>query len=268
MAKPFLKWAGGKQQLMESILAKKPASFSRFVEPMVGGGAVLFSLAPERALINDLNEELISAYLQVKESPAEVHEQLMLLAQDSETYYRLRRSDRDEGLNTWPAAKRAARTIYLNKLGYNGLYRVNSSGQFNVPYSKRSNVRFELSEILESSRILANCEITNGTYLDVLERLDENDWVYFDPPYLPITETSKFTEYTSGGFHWDDHVRLKEACDNLNARGIKFLLSNSHAVQILNLYSEYNISVVFARRNINSDSSKRGRIPEVLISNY
>jgi DNA adenine methylase len=268
MAKPFVKWAGGKTQLIEEILARRPAEFDRFVEPMVGGGDVLFSVLPKQSLISDINSELINAYIQIRDNVDEVINHLSEFEQNADTYYSVRAADRSESIADWTPGRLAARTIYLNKLGYNGLYRVNASGQFNVPYGKRTNVIFNADELRSSSRALASCSIMTGSYLDLEQQILPQDWVYLDPPYVPLDETSRFTEYTAGGFSWDKHIELKGFCDRLTERGIKFLLSNSHTRQVLELYSQYNISVVFAKRSINADGSGRGRIPEVIIANY
>ena len=272
MTKPFLKWAGGKTHLLEQIFARCPTTTSRYVEPMVGAGAVLFALAEHRPnnqmLIGDLNEELINVYSQIKAAPEAIHAHLLEFAQGSEAFYQIRAAERSADFASWTAAQKAARTIYLNKLGFNGLYRVNASGHFNVPFGKRTGVRFELKDLTDASAALGRCEIRNCHYKDLCGDITENDWVYFDPPYLPINESSKFTEYNSGGFTLQDHMVLKEECDRLNSLGAKVLVSNSHSNKILELYRGYNISVVFAKRSINSNGSKRGPIPELLISNY
>lgn len=268
MAKPFLKWAGGKAQLFDAISSRKPTNYTRYVEPMVGGGAVLFNLMPETALISDINEELINVYLQIKTNYQEVLVHLRSIGQGAEEFYAMRASDRESDFAEWEPAKRAARTIYLNKLGYNGLYRVNSSGKFNVPYGKRTGVNFNEEEFAEASRVLQRCDIRNQTYSEICDSLTAGDWAYIDPPYVPSSETSNFTQYTSTGFDWSEHLKLKKCCDDMTERGVKFLLSNSHCMQNLQLYSGYNISVVFARRSINSNASRRGPVPEILVSNY
>jgi DNA adenine methylase len=272
MAKPFLKWAGGKTQLLEEILSRPPESYSRYIEPMVGGGAVFFSLAsrnnPPESVINDLNAELINAYRQIKANPNLVIEELQALAQNSETYYHIRDAERSPEFLTWELHKKAARTIYLNKLGFNGLYRVNSSGFFNVPFGKRSGIDFNSTNILAASEALQSCEIMNVSYVDILQHILPGDWVYLDPPYLPINETSNFTQYTAGGFDITDHRALRQFCDTITERGAKFTLSNAHSNQIIELYSNYNISVVFAKRSINKNGARRGAIPEVIIRNF
>lgn len=268
MTKPFLKWAGGKSQLLDKILARRPVEYNRYVEPMVGAGAVLFALPDHPALINDLNAELINTYIQVRDRPEEVIQELQLLPQDSQHYYSVREIERNSEYLQWSDVRKAARTIYLNKLGFNGLYRVNSSGFFNVPFGKRINVNFEYNNIREVSTRLGSCEISCGSYLDMSGRIREDDLVYLDPPYLPLSESSNFTEYTTSGFDIEDHRQLKKFVDDLTELGAKVLVSNSHSEEIIRMYRDYNISIVFAKRSINSNGSRRGRVPEVLISNY
>lgn len=272
MARPFLKWAGGKAQLLDSILAKKPANYSRYIEPMVGAGATFFAIREQYpdlpVVINDINVELINAYRQVRDDPDQVISELQGFVQDADTFYRIRDADRAEEFAEWTAARKAARTIYLNKLGYNGLYRVNSSGYFNVPFGKRTGVDFDTENILAASAVLQTVEIRNSDYAELLELISSDDWVYIDPPYLPITETSNFTQYNASGFSSTAHRQLRDFCDQLTIRGTKVLVSNSHSPEAIRLYSNYNISIVFARRSINSNGSRRGQVPEILISNY
>ncbi len=267
MSKPFLKWAGGKGQLIDNLTARKPDDYNRYVELMVGGGALLFHLEPQSAIINDINPELINAYMQVKQAPANVWSELSSFEQSPEAFYEIRGADRTEQFAWWTAAKKAARTIYLNKLSYNGLYRVNSKGMFNAPHGKRT-VSFTPDFINDASRVLQNVEIHNLPYQGLLPHLRVNDWVYIDPPYMPLNETSNFTQYTSAGFSTQNHLELKEFCDTLSERGIKFLMSNSATDSVRELYGNYTTTTVMARRSINSVGSRRGPIPELLISNY
>ena len=269
MAKPFLKWAGGKTQLMEEILSRRPTTYSRYIEPMVGAGAVFFAIPLEApSIISDINSELINAYLQVRDNPEPVIQELRSLQQDAASYYLTRSAERSDEFNLWSAPKKAARTIYLNKLGYNGLYRVNKTGFFNVPFGKRTGVDFDNENIRAASAALQNCEILNINYREIKDRIGQDDWVYLDPPYLPINESSNFTKYTPGGFSLEDHRELKKFYDELTMQGTKVLMSNSHSEEVIRMYSEYNISIVFAKRSINSKGHRRGRVPEVLIANY
>ncbi|WP_245336274.1 MULTISPECIES: DNA adenine methylase [unclassified Staphylococcus] len=270
---PILKWVGGKRQLIKEISPLIPRNISTYVEPFVGGGAVLFNVQPKRAIINDLNEELINTYRVIKNYPEELIQKLMYHNENNneEYFYKLRALDRDVKYKNIGEISRAARIIYLNKTCYNGLYRVNSSGFFNTPYGK-----YKSPNIVNETMIRAmtnyfnssNVKILNGDYKLALKGLRKGSFVYFDPPYVPISTSSSFTGYTEQGFGLDDQLDLKKECDKLNAKGIKFLLSNSDTPFIRELYADYNIKTVQAKRAINSNASKRGDINEVLVYNY
>lgn len=270
---PILKWVGGKRQLLSEISPLLPKKITTYVEPFVGGGAVLFDLQPKKAVINDFNKELINTYKVVKESPNELLELLKIHDKNNcdEYYYKIRALDRTDDFKSMSDIAKAARIIYLNKTCFNGLYRVNQAGQFNSPYGKYKN-----PNIINETAILAmsnyfnnnNIKIIQGDYKDVLKNLRKGAFVYFDPPYMPISSSSFFTGYTEGGFGEKEQIELKKECDKLNARGIKFMLSNSDHPFIRDLYKNYNIKVVRARRSINSKGNKRGEINELLIINY
>lgn len=271
---PILKWVGGKRQLLHEIIPLIPENVTTYVEPFVGGGAVIFEYQPKKAIINDLNEELINVYQVIKDSPDELIKLLTIHKEKNskDYFYKIRSLDREKDfLNKYSNIERAARTIYLNKTCYNGLYRVNSKGQFNTPFG-----RYKNPKILNEKVIYAisnyfnnnNIKILNDDYKAALKYLRKGAFVYFDPPYLPISESSSFTNYTENGFGYEQQVELKEQCDKLNSRGIKFLLSNSYHPDILDLYKEYNIKVIKAKRAINSIADKRGEINEVLVFNY
>lgn len=270
---PVLKWVGGKRQLLEKIKPLIPKTFTTYVEPFLGGGAVLFDLQPSKAIINDYNEELMNVYRVIKDN---VDELLSLLEQHEQLnneayYYAVRELDRSESYNSMSAVEKAARIIYLNKTCYNGLFRVNQAGQFNSPYG-----RYKSPNIVNKPTMLAmsnyfnenNITILDGDYKDALRELRKGAFVYFDPPYLPISTSSSFTGYTENGFSLKEQVELKNECDKLNAKGIKFLLSNSDHPKIRDLYRDYTIITVQARRSINSKGNKRGDINEVLVFNY
>lgn len=272
--KPILKWVGGKRQLLHEIIPLIPNDVTTYVEPFVGGGAVLFEYQPQRAIINDLNEELINVYRVIKEHPEELIDILTQhkVNHNKEYFYKIRGLDRDDNFfEKYSDVERAARTIYLNKTCYNGLYRVNSKGQFNTPYG-----RYKNPKIVDDITIYAmsnyfnfnDIKIMNEDYKKALTNLRKGAFVYFDPPYLPISESSSFTSYTEDGFTYEQQVELKEQCDKLNNRGIKFLLSNSYHPAILELYKDYKIKVIKAKRAINSNAEKRGDINEVLVYNY
>jgi DNA adenine methylase len=272
-ASPFVKWVGGKRQLLPSIIEHLPDDFSRYryIEPFVGGGAVLFHLQPPNAIINDFNEELINVYLVIKNHLDELIADLKKHRNDPDYFYGIRSLDRAPGFQNLTPVQRASRVIYLNKTCYNGLYRVNSAGEFNTPFGRYKNPNIVNEPTLKAvSRYLNsnNIIIRSGDYNEVLQQADQNCFVYLDPPYYPISESANFTGYVQGGWNAQDQVKLKMACDQLTARGIKFLHSNSSAPFIKDLYKDYKVGIVKASRAINSNGADRGEIDEVLIRNY
>ena len=270
---PVVKWVGGKRQLLDDIIPLLPDNFSTYVEPFVGGGALLFEIQPKKAIVNDLNHELINLYKVIKDNPNEL---LLLLEEhelnnSEEYFYQIRALDRSESYDQMSDIEKAARIIYLNKTCYNGLFRVNQSGQFNSPYGKYKNPNIvNKPVVLAMANYFQNNNITllNGDYKMALKKLRKGAFVYFDPPYMPISSSSSFTGYTENGFDKKQQIELKEECDKLNSRGIKFLLSNSDHPFIRDLYKDYEIITVRAKRSINSNSNKRGEINEVLVRNY
>lgn len=270
---PVVKWVGGKRQLLDNIVPLIPKSASTYVEPFIGGGAVLFDIQPKKAIINDFNKELINIYKTIKVSPNELLTLLNEHAQlNSEDYfYQIRALDRTPLYDELSPIEKAARIIYLNKTCYNGLFRVNQSGQFNSPYGKYKNPNIvNMPVILAMSRYLNenNIKILDGDYKNALRNLRKGAFVYFDPPYMPISSSSSFTGYTENGFDEQKQIELKNECDKLNSKGIKFLLSNSDHPFIRELYKDYEIITVSAKRSINSIANKRGEINEVLVRNY
>ncbi len=270
MIQPALKWVGGKRQLINSIVPLIPKSFSSYCEPFFGGGAVCFHLKPNVAFINDINSELIDFYKVVRDHPEELISELLTYVNDEEFYYSIRALDRVESFKKLSAVKKAARTYYLNRMGYNGLYRVNRKGLFNVPYGKykrdfRPNVEAirDLSNYFNSNRIV----FLNGHYSEVLSYLDSDSFVYLDPPYDPIS-TNSFTSYSRNNFFREDQCELKAFCDKLDSMNIKFMLSNSATPFIKDLYKDYSIKIVGAKRYVNSDGKKRGFVDEVIVRNY
>lgn len=273
LVSPFVKWVGGKRQLMTSIMEAMPKNIRNYtyVEPFVGGGAVLFHFQPKSAIINDFNSELINVYHIVKENPEELIADLKKHKNESDYFYAIRQLDRNDNFEKTNKVKRASRLIYLNKTCYNGLYRVNNAGEFNSPFGRYKNPNIVNGPVLRavSSYLNSNnVQIYNTDYYNILKNVDKNSFVYLDPPYHPISESSNFTGYVQGGWNMFDQIRLREACDDLTTRGIKFLLSNSASSFIIDQYREYNISIVKATRSINSDGEKRGEVDEVLIRNY
>lgn len=270
---PFLKWVGGKRQIMPSIVENLPKNIGRlnYVEPFIGGGAVLFHLQPQNAIINDFNTELTNVYEVIKNNLEELIQDLKTHKNEAEYFYELRGLDRKDEYNNLTNIQKASRVIYLNKTCFNGLYRVNNAGEFNSPFGRYKNPNIVNEPTLKAVNKYLNQNniiIQTGDYANVLENIPENSFVYLDPPYHPISESSNFTGYVQGGWDMWDQIRLREACDNLNERGIKFLLSNSSAQLIKDQYENYTINTVKANRSINSDASNRGEIDEFLIKNY
>ncbi|MDC9725058.1 MAG: DNA adenine methylase [Gammaproteobacteria bacterium] len=269
---PFVKWVGGKRQLMKEIEKYIPSHFSRYYEPFVGGGAVLFHLQPKNAVINDRNAELINLYRVIKSHPDELIEDLKGHKNDEEYFYDTRLLDREK--NTYSELtdiQRASRIIYLNKTCYNGLFRVNNAGEFNAPFGRYKNPAIVNANTIKAvSHYLSknNVQILNTDYKKSLANIRKDAFVYFDPPYDPVSDSANFTGYTKNGFSKRDQVKLKELCDKLHAKGVKFLLSNSSTEFILDLYKDYNIIPVNAKRAINSKASGRGEVTEVLVRNY
>ena len=273
LLQPFLKWAGGKRQLVPVIRQYIPHKFNLYFEPFVGAGAILFDLQPRTSLINDANAELINCYRVIKDDPEALIAHARQHKNTNEYFYRLRRIDREDAFKNLSPLERASRIIFLNKTCYNGLFRVNSQGQFNVPFGNYTNpVIVDEIVIRAVSRYLneAQVEISNEDFQIALSGASRGDFVYLDPPYDPLSDTSSFTGYNLNSFNKDEQRRLRDVCDDLTTRGCKVLLSNSATDFIRDLYSDtnrYTIVAVEANRNINSVATSRGKISEFLIFN-
>ena len=271
---PVLKWVGGKRQLLNDIIPMIPKNCSTYVEPFIGGGAVLFELQPKKAIINDFNSELINVYTVIRDYSEELIKELQFHKDNntSEHFYAVREYDRKpEFFSQMTPVQKAARVIYLNKTCYNGLYRVNSAGQFNSPYGKYKNPNIVNETVIRAMSKYFNennIVIKNEDFKGALKGLRRGAFVYLDPPYMPISSSSSFTGYTENGFNEDKQRELKELCDKLDKKGIKFLQSNSDCEFIRELYSGYRIKTIKAKRAINSKGNSRGEINEVLIYNY
>ena len=273
MLKPIMKWAGGKRQLLSEIIPLIEGLMPRgatYVEPFVGGGAVLFELRPTKALINDLNGELINVYKTVRDEPEALIERLTEHARrhSKEYFYEIREWDRSEKFYERSAVDRAARTIYLNKTCFNGLYRVNAAGHFNVPFGRYNNPSIVDEQSLRAvGEYLRQNDVTicNGDYRALFDRLDGNFFVYFDPPYQPLSRSSNFTSYTQAGFDYNRQVELRDLCCRLRAEEIFFVESNSDCAEVRELYADFEMRTVRATRAINSAAGRRGAINEVLI---
>ncbi len=262
--RPILKWAGGKSGLLPQLLEHFPPTFNRLVEPFVGGGAVFFALqSGVPALINDGNRELIELYNVVRDTPDDLMKALDQLAdQYSERFYYKLRSQKP---NT--PVLRAARMVFLNKTGFNGLYRQNSQGIFNVPFGKRVACPglYERENLLHASLHLRNACIKSLDFEEIVDTTGEGDFVYCDPPYEPLSSTASFTAYKASGFSQDDQQRLRDAVVRATERGAYVVISNSTADFILTLYNGWHVRRIFARRSINSKGVGRGEIAEVLV---
>ena len=287
-AKPFIKWVGGKGQLIEQLEAMLPADFDNwenvtYIEPFVGGGAMLFYMLQthpniKSAIINDINEDLTTCYMMVKQSPDALVESLKQIQKE---YYSLQNEDarkrffllmRDE-FNTKQLNSIDNTTLFffLNRTCFNGLYRVNKAGLFNVPFGRYETPTIcDPNTIYADSELLQNVEILTGDYQQTLAYANDNTLFYFDPPYRPLNNTSSFNDYAKEAFNDFAQRRLKEFCDRVEASGYKFMLSNSDCSDMFfdDLYAQYIIERVWASRSVNANPQKRGKLTEILVHNY
>ena len=264
-AKPLIKWVGGKTQLLDVILQKAPSSFNTYYEPFLGGGAVFFALSPDKAVINDLNVQLINLYRQIASDTENVRLMLELLEtmHNEEFYYECRNRFNElisKGENT---AETAGLFVYLNKTGFNGLYRINSKGLFNVPSAKKEKVSlYSMNNLKAASSALKKATILNCDFEEACNGCGEGDFVFFDSPYY-----NTFDTYQSGGFSLECHKRLYELYKRLSDKGAYCMLTNSNEEYIKDLYKDYKIDVVNVRRMINRNGNDR-KGQEVVITNY
>jgi len=263
---PFVNWAGGKSQLLPEMEPYFPKNnrFSRYVEPFLGGGATFFALQPRCALLGDSNEELINCYKAIRDNVESVIQLLSRYDNSREHYYAVRQLNPE----SMEPITRAARLIYLNKTCYNGVYRVNLNGKFNVPYGNRNAKIYDADNLRRISSILKGVDIVAEGYDKTLEKCSTGDFVYLDPPYNPLSKTANFTKYTKQPFDNDDQLNLSSYFARLTILGCKVMLSNSDTSLIRQLYSDYHIIVLSARRYVNSDPNGRKAISELLILNY
>lgn len=265
-AVPFIKWVGGKRSLLAQIRPHLPEKFGRYFEPFLGGGALFFDLRPERATLSDKNDRLVRAYWGVRHHVDEVVRLLSSYRYEREFFEEMRRTDAD----SLGEAEAAAWFIYLNKTCFNGLYRVNGKGKFNVPFGRyKSPTICDEENLRAAARALSGSEIvcTCTDFEKAAREAERGDLVYFDPPYVPISKSSNFTGYTAGGFTKEDQERLRDVADLLRLRGVHVLISNSNAPLVRELYDERRFTIVpiSARRSVNATASGRGAITELLM---
>lgn len=274
LPRPFVKWVGGKRQLLSQFrgLGLYPSEFNdadcRYFEPFVGGGAVFFDLQPKKATISDLNSELITTYLVIRDNVEPLIESLKEHIYDKDYFLKMRAMNPAE----MSELDVASRFIYLNRTCFNGMYRVNSKGQFNVPFGRYKNpIICDEDNLRAVSKTLKDVEILNADYKDAVSKAKTGDFVYFDPPYYPVSPTSSFTSYTKDGFAEKEQTELRDTFAELSNRGCYVMLSNSDTTFIRNIYSglkNVTITTVNAGRSINSKAAGRGKITELVITNY
>jgi DNA adenine methylase len=264
-----MKWVGGKTQLMPELLRRIPSDIETYYEPFIGGGALFFALKPKMAVLGDYNAELIEAYTVVRDGLPQLIQLLEGHYYEKNYFYSVRALDTER----LSAAESAARTIYLNRTGFNGLYRVNLKGQFNVPFGRYSNPLICDHENLEAcSALLRSAQLQQGSFERVLRSAKAGDFVYLDPPYVPLSKTSNFTSYVAGGFGPQQQEALAQLLVDLDQRGVRFMLSNAGCEDSRALYRDLpieglRIETVRARRSVNSRSSGRGKVDEILVLN-
>lgn len=274
-AKPFLKWVGGKKKIIPQIKQYIPENYCRYFEPFIGGGALFFDLEPKIAYINDINKILISAYKNIKNHPYEIIKKLEDL---QKIFYEKNNEERkiyfyeirDAFNNTeYDSFLKTSYIIFLNKTCYNGMYRENSKGKFNVPFGRYKNPKIlDEKNILAVSKLLQNVIITDYSFEKAVENAESGDFIYFDPPYHPLSITSNFTSYSNGGFTKKDQIKLRDVFKDLHKRNCFVMLSNSDTEFIREIYEEFTQKTVSAARSINCKAAGRGKINELLIMNY
>lgn len=262
-AHPFLKWVGGKRQLVPRLLEHVGQIKGTYHEPFVGGGALFFALRPARAVLSDGNERLIRTYKGIRDNVEGVIAQLQEWPYDKDFFYGQRKRD----IDTCADVDVAAWMIYLNRAGFNGLYRVNSRNQFNVPFGRYTNPTICNADNLRAcSTALQGIGLHHAPYVSILSRAKRGDFVYFDPPYVPLSATSYFTSYTADGFTREDQVALRDVALQLKKRGIRVLLSNSSAGLVRELYADgFEMAEVMMARNVNCKPGGRGKVPELIM---
>ena len=263
--KPILKWAGGKTQLLEHLLPKIPKEYNKYIEPFFGGGALFFALKPNNSIIADSNPELINLYRVIAKDVNSLISELKNLKNEKDFFYDMRKKEFSE----LSEIEAAARTIFLNKTAFNGLYRVNKKGQFNVPFGYYKNPKIlDEDQLLAASKLLKKTKILLGDFKDVLcENAKKGDFIFLDPPYLPVSKFSDFKRYTKEQFHEKDQISLANLVNKLSKKGCHILLTNSNHPLIHELYKDFNIDIYKTKRNINSKSTNR-KGEDIIVSNF
>jgi DNA adenine methylase len=270
MVNPILKWAGGKRELIPKIISLFPKDYRKrtYHEPFIGGGAVFFKIRPKFGSINDINSRLMNFYCVVRDKPLELIEQASQYSYNEKSYYKLRDRFNQPNLTD---IEDAALLLYLNKTAFNGLYRVNSKGEFNVPFGRYKNPTIvPKRRIKTASTLLKNIMIFNEDFSYILEQSKDGDLCYFDPPYQPVSKTANFTSYSKKGFDLTDQRRLRDCCVDLDMKNVLFVVSNSYTDSIRDLYeeeTEFTTVIVQAKRVISSKASTRGPVNEILVTN-
>ena len=274
---PIVKWAGGKSQLLNRYSMFIPETFNAYHEPFVGGGALFFNLYSNkrigRAYLNDTNRDLVNLYICIQNDLEELKKELRMYEENKlskQYYYKVRNLDRDgEAYTRLTSVQRAARTLYLNKTCYNGLFRVNSKGQFNVPFGNYKNPKvLDTASLSAVSCALRLATITCLDFETALVAACPGDFIYLDPPYHPVSATASFTSYTENSFSYTDQERLARTFRELDERGCQVMLSNSCTEPIIELYKGYRMEKLMARRAINCQGDRRGPVPEIVVMNY
>ncbi len=263
--RPFVKWAGGKTRLLSTLVRCVPRKYNRYFEPFLGGGALFFAVGPRCSVLNDSNRELINCYKIVRDHPEDLEMALSKFVISEEEFYRIRSQDPD----TMTPIDRAARFIFLNKTCFNGVYRVNKRGQFNTPFGHYSKVSLFDSQTLGAASIaLSDAKLLCGDYKAAVEDAIPGDFIYFDPPYLPVSKFSDFKRYTKEFFYESDHEELASTFAALHKRGCLVLLSNSHHPKICALYQGFEQRTIDVPRYVNCRGDRRGSVKELLIANF
>lgn len=267
--KPFLRWMGGKRRVLPELQKRLPRHYKGYFEPFVGGGALFFAEAPSHGYIGDFNPEVANAYQVIKHQPQALLNALAQHENTQEYFYNLRNADRQPEFETWGAVARAARFIFLNRTCFNGLCRTNAKGQFNMAYGhlKKPTV-CDADTIWAAHRALRTLRVAHASFEEVLKLARPGDFVYFDPPYVPLSPTANFTAYAKGGFGLHQQRELWRACVMLHRKGVKWMVSNSHTPVVLDLWRAFNVKTIHAPRTNAAAATSRGAVREVLVTNY